>query len=816
MSRLYFCSFIIIMALCVFGCSGDSFDNPATMNGNFNDLHPDQNIDIPDSQLQQPDSPVIMGVYEVEIDPINLTANIHPLRMSSQLGDTYHVNITPYLTSVPCADCVNFSSIAIHGDYLDVDVQTKHPYQPLNRFDLHVFDMRGIIVTGDNIKQFEGIEIDLDGDNVYESRARGNVDFLVNPDGFTSFYDSVVEQVIGKHFEGTICPFKNLWVDPQTKPPATNYDPIAEPQYGFKNLLYPTGHNVFPMGGTFGSPFATTSFRFDFSNLDSTTFIYILEASYGHTTTRLNRLEPRYFLPEFHCKDPWSVKAEIINNTLKENAPDSSATIHLEVMDWQAGLIPNPTWNYSTSDLTDIRFASDVRGLTIEIPGVLQSLINLGLPDKTSGNGSPDSPYVWDIEITNETDAGFGSYWGLVAVRDDLEGTSNGPFGVATSTSLPLILNDITTYQAFEISIAQNNIPPVAELIDNDADNVLDSGEIVNFQPGLLTGDPDGQIIRYEYDFDYNGTDFLANITQNSGDGDFGAMVNHQFVNSGMSDTSITVALRVTDNGTPGLTDIDTVTFTVHPSNVLYLFEDFESTTGSELPAGWGITGRYSDAYFLNTLGEGCRGVNWKWGVTVNQSQCEAPESHFLNETGFNHPNLDETYVFQNRATIAYTPEFTIPATGATLTIRHWFDFTYEELFTLTIDRDGGQPILSINNPGTVEWTDFCYALEENNHPRKSLSIVEGPVGYGWLPGYVSDNHPFSGWSCHTGNSEGWITSSYAIPSILAGQTVRIGFLFGSDDIRSSIPDDCDPNEIGPTVFARPGWRINWIKIQSN
>lgn len=814
--NLYFYFLAVFLTIVIStGCSNNSDWNPVTMRNDIDDSSPVDQI-LLDNICADISAPAIFGIYEIEFDIANLTADICPIRICDFLGDSYHVNITPYLSAVPCSDCINISSIAINGDFLDVDIQTKHPYQPDTRYDLHVFDMRGIVVSGDNVRHFENIGIDFDGNGIYETHASGNIDFLVHPDGFTSFYDAAVEDYLGKEFEGNICPYKNLWVNPATTPPDSNYDPSIESQYGFTDLQHPTGHNVFPMGSGFDNPLATTSFRLDFSNLENTRMILILEASYGNTTLKLTRKEPRFFLPEFHRKDAWFVGANLVSNDLIENNPATTAVLRVEVMDWQAGCTPTDGWNYFESKLTETRFASDIKDVLIDIPGVLNNRIDLTLADIQSGDGSPSAPYVWQVEFANEAQAPFGTYWGLVAVRDELEGSINAPWGISENVLLPIHLQDITTYQVFDVYIEQFNVPPVADLADSDADNVVDSGAIVNFQPGILTDDPDGEIIRYEYDLDYNGTDFAVNLTQNTGDLDFGNPISHQFINTSGSDSYVTIALRVTDNGAQGLTDIDSTTFTVHPTAGLYIYEDFETTLGASLPSDWGVAGRYSQSYFLNTLGEGCRNTSWRWGVTVNTIQCDDGESHFLNESGNANPDMDEGYVYQNRATIAYTPEFTIPPTGATLTISHWFDFTYEEVITNTIFRDGGQPILSVENPGTVDWSDFCNSEELNNHPLRSLSIIGGPVGYGFLIGNVSGNHPFNGWSCHTGDSDGWITSMYSIPSIFAGQVVRIGFLFGSDDLRISIANDCDPNDISPTINPEPGWRINWVRIESN
>jgi hypothetical protein len=787
---------ILLSALLLLGCSRGT-GNPLLLS--------DVEIDLAQGENH---APGLIGIYEIEIDASNLSGDVHSLRTSQVLGDSYSVDITPFLTIEPCSDCLRIQSIRMDGEFLDVDFLTKHPFKPENRYDLNVFDLRGIIVTGEYTTQFDRIPVDIDGDGVDETVAEGNLDFLVDPDGFTTFYDAAVEDYLNREFDGNICPFKNLWVNPQINPPGTNYDPKTDAQHGFTDLTDPYGHNVFPMGGSFGNPLSKTTYRFDFTDVDTITFLLVLEASYAHTAMQIDRKNPRYFLPEFHRKEAWKVDADLYENNLYAGDWMSTARVNVRVVDWQAGMTPDPAWTYATSDLTTTRYASDIRDLLVDIPGILDDPLIKDLSNIESGDGSVTDPYLWDIGFSNEKSAPSGIYWGLVAVHDDLEGSSNAPVGISGDITHPVPLSDITVYQAFKVAI---NATPEADLLDDDADNILRTGANVKFQPGPGTSDPDGSIIKYEYDFDYNGSSFSPDEVQNEGDGDFGDPVFHTFLNPSPSDILVTVAFKVTDDGSPALSAYDTVVFTVKPETGILLFEDFESTSGTTVPSGWGVTGRLQNAYWLGTNGGGCEDASWRWGVTVNASQGDGGESHFLNEDGFTHPTADLDYTYQNRATIAYTPEFEVPTNGALMTIRQWYDLTIVDIGIERRWRDGCLPILSLDNPGTVDWEDFCDIEPQSHHPKRTLPVIGGPVYYDFVSGFAAGGHPLRGWACHTETSGGWVTSQYLISPQYAGEMVRVGFLFASDDLERNELSDCDPRGLAE---AKAGWRINWVSIQ--
>ena len=920
----------VLLASLAIGCSKGDSKNPLTPSEN--DRIPTEEItaNIPDDFPAGSIAPMMFGIYEVELNPKELTGSVHPLRASSVLGDSLHVDITPFLNVSPCSSCVKIKSIAMTVDgYYELTFLTRHPFQPDKRYDLHVFDMRGILVIGDNTQQYDKVRVDFDGDSTYETPARANVNLLVNADGYTSFYHGVLESHIGRIFDSNICPYKNLWVNPATVAPDSNYDPAA--QFGFSDVLNPKGHNVFPMGSTFDNPLASATYQLDLSNTGNISFLFILEASYGQSAIRATRKQPRYFLPEFHRKDPWEVRASLIINELKAKKAASTATLQVQVKDWQAGVAPTSGWDFHTSNLSTIKFKSDVKNVVIDIPGVLTNPITTDLVGKTSGTGTNDDPYTWEFVIHNDKAALEGTYYGLVAVRDDLEGTPNAPFGVSGSGMVPVPIHDITTYQAFPVFIQYANEFPVADiqaapnpvrvcknvtlsvgptcldpdgsivkyeydydydgitftadstqnqgepsfgqpvifqylapqagsrtaaqrvtddaddstigtviiqvnanqapavvLQDDDADNDVTVCDKVTFQPGAGTTDLDGAITKYEYDWSYDGTNFTPDVTQNQGAADFGLPVQRLFPNPGNTPITIIAALRVTDDGCPDLTNIAQTSFTVRPIVGTLIYENFESTSGGSIPSGWGITGHSGGAYYLNTAGWACTDTAWRWGTTVNAGMCEAGESHFLNETGANHPTTDPDDTYQNRGEVVYTPEFIVPPSGATVSVRHNYNMMYATLSGLPEYLDGGRVVISLDNPGTVDWDDFCntWEVDWDNHPLRPLARVSGPV-FKNMSIWVVESHPLITMQADAGSSGGWTTSTYTIPNTYACQKVRLGFLYASDDPMltyltpppASYYNDCSEYLTGPGAAALThgfGWRINWVQVTAN
>ena len=105
---------------------------------------------------------------------------------------------------------------------------------------------------------------------------------------------------------------------------------------------------------------------------------------------------------------------------------------------------------------------------------------------------------------------------------------------------------------------APANQPPVAVLQANPT--TVASGGTTLLSPGPGTIDPDGTITLYEYDFNYDGVTFTADANNTTG----APVTSPVLTNSGASPITITMAIRVTDNG--GLKAIDPQDVIVNPA----------------------------------------------------------------------------------------------------------------------------------------------------------------------------------------------------------------------------------------------------------
>jgi hypothetical protein len=537
-------SFFIIYAL--IGCSGGG--NPAAP-----DYSPDRTVDpetIPTAISTGENSfEGLMGLYNLSIDTSFPDAEISPLRMASAKGDSYQVDVTSFFNVRPCHDCLGIAGVEIESDgTLTVRIGARHPFplpldmqniQQNERLDLHIFDVQGILIM-DGSSEFPFTKSDVNADESFSETIISSADLLRNADGYTSIHDTFFDTI--SPTVANIHPFKIFAKDGSEG----NYNPTYDPNNGYPYLDYPTGHNVFRQG----SPEYIVDYNLDLPP-GSYDFLFALSASYGQSGQRrgleLGQLgNPRYFLPEFNRKEPWMVTVDITNNTLKGSTPSTSADLNIEIRDWQQTAVVDPNFDFFYSPLSATSRSSRIREVTVEIPGFQKYYDYTNLPTH-SGNGSDTSPYRYQFRIYNDALVDEGMYLGLVAVRDDLEG-SLSEMGVQRDGVTLFLINDFTTYQVFRIDVASSDFPPIAAI-----QTIPDPAFVQeNEQPITFDGSPssdDSLIVSYEWDFDYTGSPSLFHTDAT------GALQNHTYATPGFYQ----VALRVTDNHVPPQQDLDTV-----------------------------------------------------------------------------------------------------------------------------------------------------------------------------------------------------------------------------------------------------------------
>lgn len=421
----------------------------------------------------------VLGAYRVIINTETLEGEILPSRNSDAIGDVFDADLTQFLRVNPCHNCLQLGLMDIDGDNnVLVQFKIRHPFRDVNaRPDLHAFDVRGIALTSGN-KEFPDTQVTLPDNTIVPAKCNPNL--LLNADGYTSHFDSLAENefyfITPKNYEGNINPFKRFAVDTS----GGTFDP-----------LIPKGYNVFKVG----SNWLDAIYKFKKPASGYIDFALVIEMAYGQSAVLANRKSPDYYLPWFNRKEPWKVDVNILSNSLVGGSPQSSATIRVNVCDWQAGLLADPA--FPDSPLHTIPVKSDVKRITIEIPQVTNSIQIKTIPD--TGGGTASDPYRFDFTVKNNLGAPGGNYFGIVAARDDINGTP-GPFGVPEGPSgFPVEGEDFldySTYQVFEIEIAGlANNDPIIDTPPSSSLNPVNEGSLAEFS--VTAHDPDSDQLEY-------------------------------------------------------------------------------------------------------------------------------------------------------------------------------------------------------------------------------------------------------------------------------------------------------------------------------
>jgi hypothetical protein len=482
------CLSLFILLFVMSGCGGGGV-NPV-LPGVGNDQSTDQTavadghapVLVPERTISQKElfNHMVLGVYDVFIDPQNDVVEFTPARDLGAIGDAYDLEIIPYLVKGQCTQpggCAKVVSKGIgpDGNY-HINVKIRHPFPESSmqsRLDLHVFDVR-IITIYSGETEFQNIKIyDCDQQEV---NAITNTEFLLNADGYTTHFDD-----LGVMTPGNLNPYKMAFNKPSNGPFDANN---------------PTGHNVMNMGCDWGD-----EIEFIFlGSMEPVISRWVVDAAYGQSSTFGTRLNPQYYLPWFHRKEPWKVEIVETSNHLKSgvNILDcSTAKIDVRVWDWQDQYAvdvnyPNP------NNLTGIKEESKIKIVEVSVPG-----LNCYVPNDTAFS-SPNNtqagdcqPFVYKFSINNFEAAPTGEYVGLVAARDTIHGT-RGPETYKENHFGMCEVFDYSTYQIFTIDVKANQVPVIDNATSVPPSGTIDEGTRVELD-GCDASDPDGEIITYEW-----------------------------------------------------------------------------------------------------------------------------------------------------------------------------------------------------------------------------------------------------------------------------------------------------------------------------
>jgi hypothetical protein len=486
----------------------------------------------------------------MRIDTASLEGEMVPLREAMSKDVLEVIDITNYLAILPCNDCAKLHSVYLDSDEnLVLDIGIRHPFAPgnpmhppsaTNRLDLHLFNVEGIVVieSGEYI-EFTGFETSIDAKR------------LLNSSGYTGYLDDSLDSVFPTVAD--IHPYILHFRDYSEG----NFDAINE--NGFTDLTDPSGYLVMPMG----CDEDIRSYVFNIEQDETLEFIFAIGATYGISAdSPAGRLNPVYSLPQFNKKAASEVSVEILENNLIPELSTSSVLLGINILDMNYGVEVGDAIN-------EMRAESNIASIAVLIPGIGQMI--RWAPDPVGGDPrDPDNPLAFEIEVFNHSSGVEGQYSGLVKVVDNCPTGLNESSILSAKDGISRVdigqnalygLFDIdvfATWQYFEIGIIANQ-PPVAEIEASSME--ITCGEYVDLFPGAGTHDPDGEIVLYEYDFDWDGITFDVDESNSTGE----PVSTPEYFNYTGEPIFQNCAMRVTDDGTPVLTDIDEITITVNP-----------------------------------------------------------------------------------------------------------------------------------------------------------------------------------------------------------------------------------------------------------
>ena len=496
----------------------------------------------------------LMGIFAGRINLPTMQGELTSLRQGSMTDTLEVVDITNFLQLAPCSNCVKMSSISLDPDgHPVVKIGIKHPFpagdpfKPItgrNRADLHVFNVEGIVASASgDVTSFPSLNMTISNYGLH------------NADGYSAYLDPYLDEILQTpanvhpyilHFDdysqGNFAPGNSMGFESVTDPP-------------------PTGNLVMAMG----CDYSFKDYVFDVPATQDIQFLYAVGCTYAITAaSKSQRFAPEYRIPQDNKKAASEVWVEISQNDLKAGDVASTAGLTIKVLDINHGVAVG-------DDLDKMAHDSSVAGIFVEVPGITSGATSSFTP--TGGNGrDPADPLTFSVTITNTSGAGEGTYTGIAKVLDSYPPGQNGAPSLNGKDGIkrvdPLIpptdgLFDITefaTYARFEIEVSTANLPPVASLLPNPAYACI--GNNVMFD-ATASVDPDGSIIRYEWDWDLPSGDPLQF-----------AMDETTTVGTATSPVypvmaSKWVAVRVYDNGTPALYDTEVVPLSIYDTDLI-------------------------------------------------------------------------------------------------------------------------------------------------------------------------------------------------------------------------------------------------------
>jgi hypothetical protein len=506
------CTWILFLFILLFAFSCSNGKNPVIPPDIPGSIDHSETAMLPGEMVSSQrvtDDRAVWGIWKISVNVKNLTAEVEPVRRANAIGNVFDADLSQFLSVSPCSNCLIIPAVAFDGyDDLNMLIRMKHPFDDITkRPDLHGFDVRGIFITNAiSSLTYGNIDVMLPGGATEPATLVETRYGLLNPDGLTSHYDSLVTDpryfLGGTDLPGNLNPFLRFFEDYNTTP----FDPAS-----------PSGHNVMAVGSHFYSRTAVFS-----SNLlnDGFVFYLVADVAYGQSATLANRTAPLYYLPWFNRTEPWRVEYWIENNNLSWVDPASQADVVVQVFDWQQGATIDPAFP-DPAFLSGIPESSDVLRVELSVPGLQDDPVVVTAPE--SGSGTPSDPLQYRLAVTNAKTSN-GNQTGLLAIRDELYGSA-APSGRMPIPPSPagfpyetLDILDYTLYMPVQINMPDqfglSFLPtynanyemtvPYENLFADSTANV--------FKPQFFM-DQGHRLFEYSWDHDYDGITFDVDST---------------------------------------------------------------------------------------------------------------------------------------------------------------------------------------------------------------------------------------------------------------------------------------------------------------
>ena len=482
---------LLLVSLLLLGCS--SGGNP-TAPGNPNDNTYKISGQVSDELLDASKTPGLLGIYELSINPSGNSAELVPKRIST-IGESYIVSGISFFNFFPCIDCFKIKSVELTNDEnILLTFKIRHPFKAgdpfkppsgMNRLDLDIFDLALIIEP-----------VNLTPSAFPLTNASINPDVCVSPDGYTRELSALTAP------NDAALPYY-LVID------ESEISPIPDP----------TTWNIFAMGAS-----AEFTAEFNLTTIQNMNFNLYLSTSYGMSAKRAGRLFPKYYNPEYNRKVAWKVVATppqgnnppATGNTWQNGDTTTAFNVKVEVYDWQIGAPVATAPNFEDADPGEIYSSSNPSTVSVEIPGMNNTLNVVNAPDNPSSTGKPGDPWIFTVPIVNENDLSEGEYHGLVKVTDERTPSTetigrdfliSSPDGIALDNYL---LPEFATYQAFTATVVRGggqtvtNVWITVNRVEVDPVPKPKGGTFDPAQPWTLHWDPiiDAQEYAIYYDTD--------------------------------------------------------------------------------------------------------------------------------------------------------------------------------------------------------------------------------------------------------------------------------------------------------------------------